>query len=75
MTSISELSLDGLLNARRDFARAENRLPTVLVMHPVDKNKFIDLMHKAFNHHCDMEFEGMEVIRSFDVEVGKWRLY
>jgi len=75
---LAPVNFDAIHEARRNFIYSSNRYPTVIVMHPADGEKFIELMHKEFGY-CDMpnlmKFQGMQMIRSFDVEEGKWCLY
>ena len=75
---LAPVNFDAIHEARRNFIYSNNRYPTVIVMHPADGRKIIELMHKEFGY-CAMpnlmKFQGMQMIRSFDVEEGKWCLY
>ena len=75
---LAPINFDAIHEARRNFVYSNNRYPTVIAMHPADGEKFIELMHKEFGY-CAMlnlmNFQGMQMIRSFDVEEGKWRFY
>ena len=48
------------------------------VMHPADGEKFIDLLYKEYGY-CAMQnlmdYRGMKLLRSFDVEEGCWSVY
>jgi hypothetical protein len=75
---LAPVNFDAIHEARRNFIYSNNRYPNVIVMHPADGEKFIELMHKEFCY-CAMsnlmKFQGMQMIRSYDVEEGKWCLY
>jgi hypothetical protein len=75
---LAPINFDAIHEARRNFIYSSNRYPTVIVMHPADGEKFIELMHKEFGYGAKpnlMKFQGMQMIRTFDVEEGKWCLY
>lgn len=75
---LAPVSFDAIHNARRNFVYVHNRHPTVIVIHPADGEKFIELMRQEFNYYALpnlMKFQGMQMIRSFDVEEGKWVMY
>jgi hypothetical protein len=44
-------------------------------MHPADGEKFIELLYEEYSYCAMQNYRGMKLLRSFDVEEGKWSLY
>lgn len=69
---------DFINEAYRNFIHSNYRFPTIIILHPSDYFKFIELMHEQYSY-CDkpnlIEFKGMRVIRSIDIEEGKCSIY
>lgn len=76
--NIEKISFDAIHKSIRSFVYSTNRRPNLIVMHPADGEKFMELMHKEFRYCAIqnlMNFQGVKIIRSFDVEEGKWCIY
>lgn len=75
---LAAVSFDAIHNAISNFVLTNNRRPTLIVMHPADGKKFIELLYKEYGY-CAMQYlmnyRGMKLIRSFDVEEGCWSVY
>jgi hypothetical protein len=75
---LAAVNFDAIHNAISNFVIANNRRPTLIAMHPADGEKFIELLYKEYGY-CAMQnlmnYRGMKLLRSFDVEEGKWSLY
>lgn len=72
------VNFDALHNAISNFVLTHNRRPTLIAMHPADGEKFIELLYKEYGY-CAMQnlmnYRGMKLLRSFDVEEGRWSVY
>ena len=75
---LAAVNFDAIHNAISNFVLTNNRRPTLIVMHPADGEKFIDLLYKEYGY-CAMQnlmdYRGMKLLRSFDVEEGCWSVY
>ena len=76
--TVAAVNIDAIHNAIINFVLTNNRRPTLIVMHPADGEKFIDLLYKGYGY-CAMQnlmyYRGMKLLRSFDVEEGCWSVY
>ena len=75
---LAPVNFDAIHNAINNFILTNNRRPTFIVMNPVDGEKFIELLYKEYGYcamHNLMNYRGMKLIRSFDVEEGCWTVY
>lgn len=72
-----DISFQSIHEARTNFIIKNNRYPTFIITSPKDGEIFIELMHQKFGYvaiyNC-MRFENMQLIRSDDIEDGKWIL-
>ncbi|MFC4261944.1 hypothetical protein ACFOWM_03575 [Ferruginibacter yonginensis] len=77
-SDLTPVSLGNIAHEYHEFIFKNKRYPTVILMHPLDGRKFIELMHECFGY-CSMpnlmKFQGMQLKRSYDVELGKWEIY
>lgn len=75
---LAAINFDAVHNAISNFVLTNNRRPTIIVMHPVDGEKFIELLYNEYGY-CAMQnlmnYRGMKLLRSFDVEEGRWSVY
>lgn len=77
-TSLRAVNFDSIHNEISNFVLRHNRRPTLIVMHPSDGDKFIELLHKECGYLAIqnlMNYRGLKLIRSFDVEEGNWSVY
>ena len=75
---LEAVNFDTIHNAINNFVIANHRRPTLIAMHPADGEKFIELQRKEFGYHAFkdlMNYRGMKLLRSLDVEEGKFSLY
>lgn len=76
--TVAAVNFDSIHNEISKFVLTNNRRPTLIVMHPADGEKFIDLLYKEYGY-CAMQnlmdYRGMKLLRSFDVEEGCWSVY
>lgn len=77
MSDISDICIrEKIFNAVRDFYQTALRCPEdqrTLVMHPIIWNALLKEIHLAggyIDSYQNMTYEGMRVIRSFDVTEG-----
>lgn len=72
------VNFDAINNAVSNFVFTNNRMPVIIVMHPADGQKFIELLYNEYGY-CAMQnimnYRGMKLIRSFDVEEGRYLVY
>ena len=75
---LAAVNFDAIHNAISNFVITNNRRPTLIVMHPADGEKFIELLYREYGY-CAMQnlmnYRGMKLLRSFDVEEGRWSVY
>ena len=75
---LAAVNFDVIHNAISNFVLTNNRRPTLIVMHPADGKKFIELLYNEYGY-CAMQnlmnYRGMKLLRSFDVEEGRWSVY
>ena len=76
--TVAAVNFDAIHNAISKFVLTNNRRPTLIVMHPADGEKFIELLYNEYRY-CAMQnlmnYRGMKLLRSFDVEEGRWSVY
>ena len=76
--TVAAVNFDAIHNAIINFVLTNNRRPTLIVMHPADGEKFIELLYNEYSY-CAMQnlmyYRGMKLLRSFDVEEGCWSVY
>jgi hypothetical protein len=72
------VNFNAIHNTISNFVLTNNRRPTIIVMHPDDCEKFIELLYNEYRY-CAMQnlmnYRGMKLLRSFDVEEGRWSVY
>ena len=76
--TVAAVNFDSIHNEISKFVLTNNRRPTLIVMHPADGEKFIDLLYKEYGYcamQTLMDYRGMKLLRSFDVEEGCWSVY
>lgn len=75
---LADVNFDAIHNAISNFVLTNNRRPMIIAMHPADGKKFIELLYKEYGY-CAMQnlmnYRGMKLLRSFDVEEGRWSVY
>jgi hypothetical protein len=72
---LEAVNFNAIHNAISNFVIANNRRPTLIAMHPADGEKFIELLYEEYSYCAMQNYRGMKLLRSFDVEEGKWSLY
>jgi len=75
---LAAVNFDAIHNAISNFVLTNNRRPTIIAMHPDDGEKFIELLYKEYGYFAMqnlMNYRGMRLLRSFDVEEGRWSVY
>ena len=71
------ITFDVIDNEIFKFKIANGQEPTQIIMHPLDGQKFMQLMHDTFGYNYNDEFKkynGITMLKSLDVEEGKWIL-
>jgi hypothetical protein len=75
---LAGVNFNAIHNTISNFVLTNNRRPTIIVMHPADGEKFIELLYNEYRY-CAMQnlmnYRGMKLLRSFDVEEGRWSVY
>lgn len=75
MRENNSISFQAIDEAVKDFMLTNRGNPTVIIMHPAEAKKLIELLYNNYKNcaiHKLMNYRGLKLIRSYDVEEGNW---
>lgn len=76
--SSATIDFDLLNESKKNFVCRFARYPTIIIMHPADAEKFMQLMWEKYQYCAIqnlLDFQGTRIIRSFDITEGQIEMY
>jgi threonine synthase len=65
-------------NAINDFILENHRMPEIIIINPVDFEKFIQAICQKYSYYGIQNFfnyKWLRIIRSYDIDEGCWAVY